>query len=279
MTLLVDSHAHLDDPRFADDLRQVLERAWEAGLGRILTIVCLGEEPTRTLDQACALLERDARLYAGIGVHPHDARYWTEETEVVLEKATADPRFVAVGEIGLDFHYDFSPRSRQVEVFRCQLVWAGERRMPVIVHSREAEAETAAILREEVRVQAGRAGLPRGVVHCFSGSSEFARESLSLGFSLGFGGMLTFRRAESLRETAAEVPLESILLETDSPYLAPEPLRGRRNEPAYVRYVAAKLAEIRGLPMERVVQETTAGFERLFRTQASDGGGSRRATQ
>lgn len=259
---LVDSHAHLDDPRFAEDLPEVLERAREVGVAGILTIACLGPEARRSWDRVREILEREPWVWGAAGVHPHDARHWGPAVAAVLEEALSHPRVVAVGEVGLDYHYDNSPRDIQREVFRRQLDEAAKRELPVIVHTREADDDTVRLLRRHW--EAHRATGDRVVLHCFSGSPELAEAGREMGFYFGIGGVVTFRKAESLREVVAGLPLDRLLVETDCPYLAPEPKRGRRNEPAYLRFILRRLAQVRGLVEAELAGTTTENFRRLF---------------
>ncbi|GAB4236585.1 MAG: hypothetical protein Kow00109_10150 [Acidobacteriota bacterium] len=259
---LVDSHAHLDDSRFAADLPEVLRRARDAGVGEILTIACLGEDPRHSWDRVRAILDEETGIRAAAGVHPHDARYWSSETVAVLEEALAHPKVAAVGEIGLDYHYDNSPRDVQREVFQRQLELAANRGLPVIIHTREADADTVRLLRRHW--EAHRPAGERVILHCFSGSEELAEAGREMGFYFGIGGVITFRKAERLRGVVAGLPLDRLLLETDCPYLAPEPKRGRRNEPAFLPYILCRLAEVCGRKDEEVARATTENFRRLL---------------
>ncbi len=256
---LVDSHAHLDDPRFADDLPAVIARAEQAGVGQIMIVGCLGSDP-EARDRVLRLLDAWPRLRAAFGVHPHDARFMGDSLEAELDRLMGDPRVLGLGEIGLDFYYDNSPRDVQAEAFARQLSLARRHRKPVVIHTRDAEPETIEILSAEP-------GVPKmdwGVLHCFTGSENLARAGLELGFSLSFGGVLTFKKASELREIAGRVPGDQILLETDCPYLAPVPHRGKRNEPAYVVRVAETLAACRNMSVQDVASQTTRNFQRLF---------------
>lgn len=254
---LVDTHAHLDDPRFAGEQDAVVARALAAGVARIVTV---GAD-LATSRAAVALARRHAGVYAAVGVHPHEAKTLDQAGLAELRALAGEAKVVAIGEIGLDFHYDHSPREAQAWAFRAQLELARELGLPVVVHDREAHAETMAALREWAR---SGPGARRGVLHCFSGDEAMAREAIDLGFTISFAGPLTFAKSTQLRRLAATLPLESVVVETDCPYLAPEPLRGRRNEPANVRFVAAKLAEARGLDLPAVARATTRNAERLF---------------
>jgi TatD DNase family protein len=238
---VIDSHCHLDDPRFDPDREAVLQRARAAGLTLALAIDAVG------------LAESVPWLYATAGVHPHEA---SDAALEAVEDRARHPKVLAVGEIGLDYHYDHAPRPVQREVFAAQLAIARRAGKPVVIHTREAWADTVSILRAEWD--------GTGVMHCFSGSWEEAVEALDLGFCISFAGILTFPKAAPLRETAARLPLDRLLIETDAPYLAPVPHRGKRNEPAYVVHTAQALAEARRAPFEEVVAQTTANFARLF---------------
>ncbi len=259
---MIDSHCHLADEAFAADREAVIARAREAGLARALCILSAADE--REGGHAPTL----ARLWPGmrfaIGVHPHDAARFAGDAAAVgaAVRAALDstPAAVAVGEVGLDYHYDFSPRDVQQQVFRTQVRLAREIGRPLVVHTREADADTVAILEEEGR------GEVRGVFHCFSGTVELAREALRLGFFLSFSGIVTFPRADALRAVAAEVPADRLLLETDCPYLAPVPYRGKRNEPAWVMRVAECVAAVRAVSPGQISDVTDANFARLFET-------------
>jgi TatD DNase family protein len=250
---LVDSHCHLDDEQFAADREAVIERALSAGVGRMLAIGT-GDGPP---DLAVAVRLADAYpfFYATVGVHPHNASQVAPETYDQLRDLLAHPKVVAMGEIGLDYHYDFSPREVQREVFVRQLALAREAGKPVSIHTREAWEDTMDLLREH--------WTGGGILHCFTGTPEQAREALDLGFHLAFGGVLTFPKAQAVREAAAITPDDRLLVETDAPYLAPVPRRGKRNEPAFLVETVKKLAEVRGASPEQIARITTANFERL----------------
>lgn len=253
---LVDSHCHIDTAAFDEDRDAVVARAREAGVGTMLLVGCVDAEAghRRTLRVAGEL-----GLKASAGVHPHDAKHLTDATLDELRGLARDKGIVAIGEIGLDFHYDHSPRDVQRDVFRRQLRLVRDLGLPLIVHTREADLETAALLEEE---GAGEVG---GVIHCFTGGHELADRALALGFFISFSGILAFPRAQVIQEVAARVPLDRLLVETDAPYLAPPPHRGKRNEPAFVVEVAKKLASLRGTSPEAVAEATTANFRLLFR--------------
>jgi TatD DNase family protein len=257
--MFVDSHAHIDGSEFDADREGVLARAREAGVRAVLT-VGTGDPRSGNLERAVEMAERYEGVYAAAGVHPHDARLYDDEAEGRIRRlASGGGRFVAWGEIGLDYYYDHSPREVQREVFARQLRAARECRLPVIIHSREADEETIEILGREW------AGSEReGVLHCFGGSVGMAEAAVALGFYVSFAGNVTFKKADNLRAAALVVPLERLLVETDCPYLAPVPLRGRRNEPAFVVETARFLAGLRGVSPEELGRATTENFCRLF---------------
>ena len=262
--MFVDSHAHIDGPEFDYDRENVIERALAAGIQTVLN-VGTGDPHSDAFERAVQLAEVSKLIYTAVGTHPHDARLYDDSAESKTRRLISDnPRVLAWGEIGLDFHYDNSPREVQVEVFASQLRGAGELNVPVIIHTREAEAETIDILKNEYS-QAER----RGVFHCFSGSLELAKSALDLGFLVSFSGIVTFKNADALREVARYVPLDRLLIETDCPFLAPVPYRGRRNEPAFVTEVARRLADERGLSIEELARATTENFLRLFNPPSS----------
>lgn len=257
---MIDSHCHLADPAFAEDLEAVIQRAQEAGVRAGLCVLSLSDPDELARAARVASLWPAARF--AVGLHPHEARAFAGRTDALaaaMDQAWGQvPRPCAVGEIGLDYHYDLSPREVQRDAFRAQVALARLRGRPVIVHTREADEDTIAILEEEGRREV------RGVFHCFSGSASLARAALDLGFALSFSGIATFPRAEELRAIAAGVPDECLLVETDCPYLAPVPRRGKRNEPAWVMYTAAALAAVRGVELQAVDAMTTRNFEGLF---------------
>ena len=252
--MLVDSHCHLDDKQFDADRDAAIDRAREAGVERMLAIGT-GDGPP-DLEAALRLAREHAFIYATIGVHPHDASKATQETFAALETLVVEPKVLAIGEIGLDYHYDFSPREVQRTVFVGQLKLAARAGKPIVIHTREAWDDTLEILREH--------WTGGGIMHCFSGGPDEARQALDLGFHLAFGGVLTFPKAESVRHAARLAPEDRLLVETDAPYLAPVPKRGKRNEPAFMLETARKLAEVRGVALERIAEATTRNFERLM---------------
>jgi TatD DNase family protein len=250
---LIDSHCHLDDRQFDDDREEAIRRARAAGVETMLAIGT-GEGPP-DLEAAIRLADQHAFIYATVGVHPHDAAKAGEATFEQLERLVRHPKVRAMGEIGLDYHYDFSPRDVQRAVFERQLALAASAGLPVVIHTREAWADTLCIL---------RAAAPKaGIMHCFTGDAAQAYEALDLGFHLAFGGVLTFPKAEAVREAARITPADRLLVETDCPYLAPVPMRGKRNEPAFVVDTARCLGMVRGCPVEEIAAQTTANFERL----------------
>jgi TatD DNase family protein len=260
--MFVDSHAHVDGPEFDQDRDEVIQRAQAAGISAILTIGT-GDPHSGALERAVELADKYENVYAAVGVHPHDARLFDDEAERrITGIIKRSPRVIAWGEIGLDFHYDNSPRDVQLEVFRRQLKLARAASLPVIIHTREAEAETIEMLKSE---WAG-CGLP-GILHCFSGSSQLAQQGIELGFYVSFSGILTFKKAQDLRDVAKQVPMDRLLIETDCPFLAPVPFRGKRNEPGYVVEVARCLAEVHGVKMEEIARVTSENFARLFNLQ------------
>ena len=262
MPVFVDTHAHLYFPQFDPDRDRVLRRAWEAGVVAVV-VPAVDVEGAR---QALKLAEMFAEpaLFVAVGVHPNSAaQAWQGEATLRdLEALLAHPRVVAVGEIGLDYHWDITPKPLQHATLEAQLALAARFGKPVILHQRESAADLLAVLRAWVNTLP--ADHPRGVLHSFSAPWDVAKAAMDLGFYLGFTGPLTFKKAEDLRRVAARVPLDRLLIETDAPYLTPHPYRGRRNEPAYVRFVAEKLAELHGLPLEDAARRTTVNAWRLF---------------
>jgi TatD DNase family protein len=256
---LIDSHVHLDSPDFQDDLDAVVARALAADVRQMVTIGCLGPSP-EVPDRLLRILDRYPSVWATAGVHPHDARLFDDALEQRLAALLGHPRFVALGEIGLDFHYDFSPRDAQFEAFRRQLALAARLGKPVVIHTREAEEETAAVLAEFFP----EGSADSGILHCFPGGDRLQETGLSRGFCFGFGGVLTFKKAEAVRRSLLALPSDRIVLETDAPYLAPVPHRGKRNESAFVPLIAREAARLRGVPWERFAEETSANCRRLF---------------
>ena len=258
---MIDSHCHLADETFAADLEDVVRRARDAGVERVLVILEAGNDKEAAQARRVEQLWPEARV--SIGVHPHQAHQFAADPEraaaAVREQLAASPGARAIGEIGLDYHYDYSPRDVQHAVFRAQLRLACELDQPVVIHTREADADTVAILHEE------GGGRIRGVLHCFTGTPALADAGLDLGFYISLAGIITFPKAEALRLTARRVPLDRVLTETDSPFLAPVPYRGKRNEPAYVARVVNTLAEMHGRDVAELANQTAANFHTLFR--------------
>jgi TatD DNase family protein len=258
---VIDSHCHLADETFAADLEEVIRRAKEAGVERALVILEAGNDKEAAQTQRVERLWPEARV--SIGVHPHQAHQFAADPEraatAVREQFAASPGARAIGEIGLDYHYDFSSRDVQHAVFRAQLRLARELDQPVVIHTREADEDTVAILREE------GGGIIRGVLHCFTGTAALADAALALGFYISLAGIITFPKAEQLRQTARRLPLDRLLTETDSPFLAPVPYRGKRNEPAYVARVVNTLAEMHRRDVAELANQTAANFHTLFR--------------
>src|SRR5262245_52253603 len=253
--MLVDSHCHLDFPDFADELDAVVARARAAGVGRMVTI----STRVKRHDQVLAIAERFADVFCSVGTHPHRAHEELDLTVADLVARTRHPRVVAIGEAGLDYHYDFSPVAAQEQGFRRHIAAARETGLPLVIHSREADDDTARILEEET----GKGAFP-AVLHCFTGGRELAQRAIALGLSISFTGILTFKKSDALRAIAAELPADRILVETDAPYLAPGTLRGKRNEPSYVTETAKVLADVRGVSLTEIERQTNENFFSLF---------------
>jgi len=254
--MLIDSHAHIQGKEYAGEVEAVIARAREAGVEKIIAVGGAGDMSSNT--EAIALAKTFPDIYATVGMHPHDAKDVGEEELRKLKELTAHPKVIAVGETGLDYYYDHSPREVQRRVFAEFIHLARETGLPIVVHERDAAQDVADLLRAE------GAGKLRGVIHCFTGNYETARNYLDLGFYLSFTGIITFKNADPLRDVVRRVPLDRMLVETDSPYLTPAPHRGKRNEPAYVRYVAESIARVKGLSLEEVARVTTANVSELF---------------
>jgi TatD DNase family protein len=254
---LIDSHAHVDMAEFASDRDAMLGRARAAGVG---TLLAIGNGPAiDKLGAAVPYAEQYDWIYASAGIHPHEAKHATEAHYEELERLARHPRVIAWGEIGLDFHYDLSPRDVQVRVFRRQLEQAGAAKLPIIIHCREAWPDCLTILEEQWRGTA-----LGGIFHCFSGTIEQARHGIEMGFLMSFAGNVTYPKAQNLRDVARQAPLDRLLVETDSPFLAPQPHRGKRNEPAYVVEVAQTIANVRNLATTDIAQTTAENFRRFF---------------
>lgn len=253
--MLVDSHCHLDFPEFAPQLDAVVSRAADAGIARMVTI----STRVRKFDEILALAQRFDPIYCTVGTHPHNAK---EETDVTVEelcRLAEHPKVVGIGEAGLDFHYDNSPRDLQDASFRVHIAAARQTGLPLVIHTRSADEKTAEILDDEMEK-----GVFPFLLHCFSSGAALARKGIELGGYISFSGILTFKAAEELRSIARDAPEDRIMVETDAPFLAPVPHRGKTNEPAFVQHTAEVLASVRGVDQETIAQTTSANFFRLF---------------
>ncbi|MGD6845728.1 TatD family hydrolase [Bacillus infantis] len=252
--MLFDTHVHLNAEQFEEDLEEVIGRAQAEGVSHMVVVGF--DRPTIT--RAMELAEAYDFIFTCVGWHPVDAIDMTDEDLAWIEELAAHPKVVAIGEMGLDYHWDKSPKDVQKDVFRKQIRLAKKVKLPIVIHNRDATADVVEILREE---GAGEVG---GIMHCYSGSVEVAKECLDMNFYISLGGPVTFKNAKKPKEVAEAVPLEKLLIETDCPYLAPHPYRGKRNEPAYVKLVAEQIAELKGLAFEEVAEATTENAKRLF---------------
>jgi TatD DNase family protein len=253
--MLVDSHCHLDFPDFAPELDAVVARAAAAGVGAMVTI----STRVRRHAQVLAIAERYPNVTCSVGTHPHHAHEELDITADELIRRAEHPKVVAIGEAGLDYHYDNSPRDAQAQGFRTHIAAARATQLPLVIHAREADDDTARILEQE----SGKGAFP-AVLHCYTGGADLARHAIALGCYIGFTGIVTFKNSAALRDIARSVPADRFLVETDAPYLAPLPYRGKRNEPAYVVEVAKALAEVRGISFEEIARQTTENFFKLF---------------
>lgn len=253
--MLFDTHVHLNADQFIEDVDTVISRARNEG---VTNFVVVGFDE-KTIKGAISLAEKYDFIYAAVGWHPVDAIDMTDEHVEWLEKLTNHPKVVALGEMGLDYYWDKSPKDVQKEVFRKQIRLAKKVNLPIIIHNRDAHEDIITILKEENAASIG------GIMHCFSSSLEIAQECMKMNFFISFGGPVTFKNAKRPKEVATEIPLEKILIETDCPYLAPHPYRGKRNEPAYVKLVAETIAQLKGIDYEQVAQVTTANAKKIFR--------------
>lgn len=263
MTLLTDTHCHLNLNIFQEDLDEILERAWERGIERIL----IPGIDVATSRAALELSERSPKLFAAVGVHPGDASTWTPDTLHILRDLVQHPKVVAIGEIGLDYYRDRSPRPLQREVFRQQLELAAESNLPVVLHNRESLDDLWAELeswQEQLAQDASPLASRPGVLHSYDGDLTTAQKAIAKGFFIGISGPVTFKNARDRQQVAANLPLDHLLMETDAPYLTPHPYRGRRNEPAYVALVAEKIAELHQQPVDSVIQATWNNADQLF---------------
>ncbi len=255
---LIDSHAHIDFPQFADDREAMLVRARDAGVGTLLAIGT-GPGPEK-LDAALPFAEQHDWIYTSVGIHPHEAKEVTPQHLDELARLAQHHKVIAWGEIGLDYFYDHSPRDVQATVFRSQMELAHTAKLPIIIHCRDAWDDCLALIEQHWRPT----GLA-GILHCFTGTLDHAKRGLDMGFLISFAGNSTYPKTQNIREVAKEIPLDRMLIETDSPFLAPQPYRGKRNEPAYVVEVAKTLATVRNLAPEEIAAATAANFRRLFR--------------
>jgi TatD DNase family protein len=253
--MLIDSHAHLEMPEFKKDLEAVIQRARDSGVKYIFTVGTERKDWKRALEIANSY----PSIYAILGVHPHNAKEIDDQTYPMLKEFCLNEKVKAYGEIGLDLFRNLSPRDVQLKRFREQIGLAKELELPIVVHDREAHQETLAILKSEKAEACG------GIIHCFSGDYEMAKTCIDMGFYISIPGSITFKNAERLREIVKKIPLESLLVETDAPFLTPEPFRGKRNEPSYVRYTAQKVAEIKNVSFEKVAEVTTENALRVYR--------------
>ena len=253
--MLIDSHCHLDFPELASDEAGVLARARTAGVAGMLTIGTRLDQ----FDNVRAIAERHDNVWCSVGVHPHEAKEEGQSAPDRLIEAARHPKVIGIGETGLDFYYEHSPRAEQAESFRAHIAAARQTGLPLIVHTRDADRETGDILEEEY----GKGAFP-GLIHCFSSGPEVARRALALGLFISISGIVTFKAAESLRAIVRDIPLDRLLVETDAPYLAPVPKRGKRNEPAFVAHTAQRVAELHGLPSSDFARRTTDNFFNLF---------------
>ena len=256
---LFDTHAHLHDPWIGDDLPEVMARASEAGVRQIVTIGCSLEDSQNAL----AVAEQYDNVRATLGVHPHDAKDWDDHTEAEFTRMAESDQVVAIGEIGLDFYRNLSPHADQYRAFEAQLALADDLKLPVVIHSRYAHEESHGVLLEWANRR--QRDFPVGVIHCFSGDADLARRYHDLGFLISFAGPVTYSKNDALREAAASLPLDAIVIETDCPYLSPQPQRGKRNEPANIRYTAEQIAEVRNESVDVIANHIVVNALGLFR--------------
>ncbi|ERN53515.1 TatD family hydrolase [Alkalihalophilus marmarensis] len=252
--MLFDTHVHLNADQFEDDVEEVINRAKEAGVSEMV-VVGFDE---KTINRALELIEKYDMLYAAVGWHPVDAIDMKDEHLVWLEELAANPKVVALGEMGLDYHWDKSPKEVQKEVFRKQIQLAKKVKLPIVIHNREADQDIVDILEEEKAEEVG------GIMHCFGGSVEIAERCLKMNFYISLGGPVTFKNAKRPKEVAKHIPMDRLLIETDCPYLAPHPYRGKRNEPAYVKLVAEEIAGLKEVNVDEVANTTRENAKRLF---------------
>ena len=253
--MLIDSHAHLEMPEFRKDLEEVIQRAEESGVEYIFTVGTEGRDWKRALEIA----RSHPKIFAILGVHPHNAKEIDDRTYPALKELCLNEKVRAYGEIGLDFFRNLSPREIQIKRFREQIALARELRLPIVIHDREAHQETLEILKSE------KAEIYGGIIHCFSGDYRMAKECLDMGFYISVPGTITFKNAEEFQEIVKKLPLESLLVETDAPFLSPVPFRGKRNEPGFIRYTAQRVADLKKVPFEKVAEVTTANALTVFK--------------
>ncbi|MCA1322057.1 TatD family hydrolase [Bacillus tianshenii] len=252
--MLFDTHVHLNADQYEEDLQEVIDRARNE---EVMNMVVVGFD-RKTIQKAMELVEEYDFIYAAVGWHPVDAIDMTEEDLLWIEELASHEKVVAIGEMGLDYHWDKSPKDIQKEVFRKQIQLAKRVKLPIVIHNRDATADVVQILKEEDAKEVG------GIMHCFTGSLEVAKECMEMNFYISFGGPVTFKNAKKPKEVVKEIPLDMLLIETDCPYLTPHPYRGKRNEPGYVRFVAEEIAALRGMSVEEVAEKTTANAKKLF---------------
>lgn len=252
--MLFDTHVHLNADQFEDDMEEVIDRAKQAGVDYMVVV---GFDRV-TIPKAISIAESHENIYAAVGWHPVDAIDMTEDDLKWIEELAAHPKVVAIGEMGLDYHWDKSPKEIQKEVFRKQIALAKKVKLPIIIHNREATEDIVEILQEENAQEVG------GIMHCFSSTPEIAEQCLEMNFYISLGGPVTFKNAKEPKEVAKVVPINKLLIETDCPYLAPHPYRGKRNEPAYVKLVAEKIAELKEMSLEELGEHTTKNAKKLF---------------
>lgn len=252
--MLFDTHVHLNAEQYEDDLQEVINRALEKGVQNMVVVGF--DEPT--IKKAIQIAETYDFIYASVGWHPVDAIDMTDEHLAWIEELAQHPKVVALGEMGLDYHWDKSPKEVQKDVFRRQIRLACKVNLPIIIHNRDATEDVVTILKEEHVEEVG------GIMHCFTGSIEVAKQCMDMNMYISFGGPVTFKNAKKPKEVAAELPLDKLLIETDCPYLTPHPFRGKRNEPGYVSYVAEQIAELKGITYEELADITTANAKKLF---------------
>ena len=255
---LFDTHAHLHDPWIGDDLPEVMDRAKQAGVEQVVTIGCSLEDSRNAL----AVAEQYDNVRATLGVHPHDAKDWTDEIAVEFRRMATSDQVVAIGEIGLDFYRNLSPHPDQYRAFEAQLTLADQLNLPVVIHSRDAHEETYAVLEEWANLR--QRERPIGVIHCFSGDADLAHRYHNLGFLISFAGPVTYPKNDALRAAAASLPLNALVIETDAPYLSPQPRRGKRNEPAHIHHTAEQIADVRGESIDVVAKRTILNSVSLF---------------